>query len=106
EDRQVPGPVFGSYRRLYDYDRTPMRAVVEGRDTSAADWTRERVTFDAAYGNERVIAYLYVPKRGHTPYQTVVLFPGSGAAFARAQRDLAGYDCAGFDFLLKTGRDT
>src|SRR5205823_503998 len=33
---------------------------------------------DAAYGNERMYANLYMPKRGASPYQAVVMFPGSG----------------------------
>ncbi len=103
-ERPVPDRVFEIFRRLYDYDRTPLRAIVEERDTSAEDWTRERITFDAAYGDERVIAYLYLPKRGHPPYQTVIFFPGSGAVFGRALLDYAAYDFAVFDFLMKSGR--
>ena len=43
------------------------------------DWKREKVTVDAAYGGERLIVYLFLPKNAAPPYQTVVLFPGSNA---------------------------
>jgi eukaryotic-like serine/threonine-protein kinase len=101
KERPVPDRIFEIYRRLYDYDRTPLRAEVEERDTNAADWVRERISFDAAYGHERVIAYLFLPKRGHAPYQTLVYFPGSFAIFARS---LVSADLATFDFILKSGR--
>ena len=43
---------------------------------------REKITFDAAYGQERMVLYLFRPSEPTGPLQTVVLFPGSGALFA------------------------
>jgi dienelactone hydrolase len=40
---------------------------------------RERITFDAAYPNERVIAYLHLPTNVKPPYQIAVWYPGGGA---------------------------
>ena len=37
----------------------------------------ERVSFRAGYGNERVAAYVFDPRMGNPPYQTVVVFPGA-----------------------------
>ncbi|MHC4574302.1 MAG: bifunctional serine/threonine-protein kinase/formylglycine-generating enzyme family protein, partial [Planctomycetota bacterium] len=65
---------------LYDYDRTELHAVVERTDESPEGWRREKITFDAAYGNERVIAYLLLPKSVVPPYQTIVFFPGGGVS--------------------------
>ena len=57
-------------------------------------------SFDAAYGTERVTAYLYLPKRGTPPFRTVVYFPGSNAIHERKptlpQRS--------FDFIVRSGR--
>lgn len=103
-ERPVSDAIFAVYRRLYDYDRTPLNAVVEERDTTPASWVRERITFDAAYGNERVMAYLFLPKRGHAPYETVVFFPHSGAVHYRSYRDMESFDTWVFDFILKSGR--
>ena len=102
KERPVPDRVFEIYRRLYDYDRTALHAVVEDSDNSAEEWVRLRVTFAAAYGNERVIAYLFLPKRGHPPYETVVFFPGSGAIYQRSSRASLRADWV--DFILKSGR--
>jgi hypothetical protein len=40
-------------------------------------WTAEKVTFDAGYNNERMVAWLYLPKGFKPPYQPVLFFPGS-----------------------------
>ncbi|HLQ23256.1 MAG TPA: SUMF1/EgtB/PvdO family nonheme iron enzyme, partial [Gemmatimonadales bacterium] len=102
KERPVPDRVFAIYHRLYDYDRTPLHAVLEQTDTSADDWVRQRITFDAAYGNERVIAHLFLPKHHPPPYQVVVYFPGAAAIHARSS--LASLSNPGFDFILKSGR--
>jgi len=102
KERPVPNGIFQVYRRLYDYDRTPLRTVVEASDSSAEDWILQRITFDAAYGNERVTAYLFLPKRGHPPYQTVVYFPGSGAIYARSFT--TSRQTTLYDFIVKSGR--
>lgn len=85
----VPDAVYATYRAMYDYDRTPLDPRVEARDTTPADRVREVVSFDAAYGRERVRAILFVPRHHAPPYQTVVVFPGSNALSAEraGQRD-------------------
>jgi eukaryotic-like serine/threonine-protein kinase len=73
----VTDEVFRLFLRPFEYDRTPLNARVDSvDDTTSDDWTRETITFDAAYGTERVRAYLYLPRRGQPPYQTIVAFPG------------------------------
>jgi pimeloyl-ACP methyl ester carboxylesterase len=53
------------------------------------DWTRHTVSFDAAYGGERVRAYLFIPKIGKAPYQTVIYFPAGDAFQLRSSRDMS-----------------
>jgi len=71
--------VFEAYRSTYAYTRSDLAAEVE----SVRDWsdktTIEKVAFDDAYGEERVTAYLFLPKHGHPPYQTVIYYPGDSA---------------------------
>ena len=102
KERPVPDGIFQVYRRLYDYDRAPLHAVVEASDSSAEDWIRQRISFDAAYGNERVTAYLFLPKHGRPPYQTIVYFPGSDAIHARSFTTSAPTSTYGF--IVKSGR--
>lgn len=89
------------YKSLYSYDRTDLRAVVESRDSSAEYRIRERISFNAAYGNERVIAYLFIPRRGAAPYQTVVYFPGSNALH---QRSIEFLEMPRIDLIIRSGR--
>ena len=45
---------------MYAYDRTPLNAKLEPVDQDSTDWHKEKITFDAAYGKERMAAYLFV----------------------------------------------
>ena len=38
---------------------------------------KETIAFDAAYDGERMHGYLFLPKHGSPPYQTVVFFPAA-----------------------------
>ena len=57
-----------------------------------SDWTRERVTFAAAYGDERVIAYLFLPKTAAPPFQAVLYWPGGYAYEARSSDELDDFN--------------
>ncbi len=59
---------------MYAYDERPPNARVEKTYEEEADWIREKVGFDAAYGNERMWAHLFIPREGTPPYQAVHLF--------------------------------
>jgi dienelactone hydrolase len=100
--KPVPDSVFKLYSAQFDYDRKDLNPLVEERDESAKDWVREKVTFDAAYGSERVIAYLYLPRRAAKPYQSVVYFPGTAAIGAAPSSQ--GLPESSFDFFVKNGR--
>jgi len=79
---------FQFYKKLYAYDRTELNAVVESVDDSSRHWRKEKITFDAAYGGERVIAYLFLPKDVKPPYQTVIYFPGWGDTRRRSSENI------------------
>ncbi len=78
-ERPVSDAVFAGFLPQFDYDPIALDAKVEMRDSTPEDWVREKVTFSAAYGGERMTAWIYLPRAGKPPYQTVVFFPGSGA---------------------------
>ena len=99
--KPVPDSVFHIYEGLYSYDRTPLEAKVESEDDSSPYWRRQRITFRAAYGNETVIAYLFLPKNGSPPYQTVVYFPHGGAQMFHTVEDT---QLSLIDFMVKSGR--
>jgi eukaryotic-like serine/threonine-protein kinase len=99
--KPVSDEAFRIYERMYAYDRTPLDARVESEDDSSPYWRKQRVSFNASYGKERVPAYLFLPKSGSPPYQTVVYFPHSGA---QQFHTLEESQLAVVDFLVKSGR--
>jgi serine/threonine protein kinase/formylglycine-generating enzyme required for sulfatase activity/dienelactone hydrolase len=99
KERPVSDEVFRAFARLYTYDKTALNASVE-ETAQDVDWVREKLVFDAAYGGERLIAYLYLPKNVAPPFQTVVFFPGSDAIFEEKFQEYSG----AWDFLVKSGR--
>ena len=99
--KPVSDDIFKAFMSLYAYDKGELNPRVE-ETALMQGWSREKVTFDAAYGQERVTAYFFLPKNVPPPFQTVVYFPGA-FAFSDEKLDLAGLeDTRGF--LIKSGR--
>ena len=99
-EKPVSDDVFVAYRRLFSYDKTDLAAKVESSEESEF-WRVDRVTYAAAYGSERIPAYLYLPKNAAPPYQTVVYFPHSGGTMVRSFQQ---GEMAYLAFLVKAGR--
>jgi formylglycine-generating enzyme required for sulfatase activity/dienelactone hydrolase len=99
-EKPVPDNVFAQYLRQFAYDKTPLEAKIEEQQTTPSG-VRQKITFNAAYGGERMMAYLFLPPTGKPPYQVVVEFPGSGAISTRSSASL---DLGRLDFLPRSGR--
>ena len=100
-EKPVSDSVFRILQRFYAYDRTELKAKTESTDESSPYWRAERITFDAAYDHQRVIAWLYLPRNAKPPYQTIVFFP-SGHALTVGSIDEA--EIKRMDFLMRSGR--
>jgi eukaryotic-like serine/threonine-protein kinase len=102
KEKPVDASTFEIFRRFYSVDRAPLDARTE-RTEESGEWRRERVSFAAAYGGERVLANILIPKNTPPPYQSVIWFPGSYAlALKHTDGDLPfSYY---FDFLPQSGR--
>jgi serine/threonine protein kinase/formylglycine-generating enzyme required for sulfatase activity/dienelactone hydrolase len=86
----------------FEYDRLPLDPNVVKIDDSAPLWREETITFNAAYGRERVIAHLFLPKAFEPPYQVVVYCPDNGAL---EKRPFAGLEQREFtEIILQSGR--
>jgi eukaryotic-like serine/threonine-protein kinase len=101
-EKPVPDEVFAIYRSMYLYDHSGLDARVESVDESPDAWRKEKVTFRAAYGNERMAAYLFLPKSAKPPYQTVVFMPWISAAFTPSSANLVCMEW--IEFVIKSGR--
>jgi serine/threonine protein kinase/dienelactone hydrolase len=98
KEEPVPDSIFQIYKRQFAYDASDLNSEVVFRDESAEDWIQEKIFFDAAYGGERLSAYLFLPKGITPPYQTVIYFPGSTAVFQKQSGNMAEY--IGFRMFL------
>jgi eukaryotic-like serine/threonine-protein kinase len=96
----VNDAVFQIYRAFYSYDKTALNPRVDSVEESE-HWRRENVSFDAAYGRERVPAHLFLPKNASPPYQTVLYWPTGEALRLRSSDDLRMNNT---EFLLRSGR--
>ena len=103
--KPVEDPVFEVYRGQFSYDKTDLRARVESRKESP-NLVLEKVSLDAAYGGERVLAWLFLPRNATPPYQTVIYMGGDAPVFQRSSRDIETYYEVSmfFSFLVKSGR--
>jgi dienelactone hydrolase len=100
-EKPVADKVFSTYAAQYAYAKGPLNARVEETVVTESA-SRSRVTFDAAYGHERVTAYLFLPRNASSPFQTVVFFPGAMSTLDD-KLDLNSVEDA-YDFILKSGR--
>ena len=101
-ERPVSDETFRYYRSLYNYDKTPLNSAIEWTDSTHPEWTVQKIVFMAAYGNEKMAGFLFLPRQREARYQVVVFFPGSEVIFSRfANPSVMPKD---FDFILRSGR--
>jgi formylglycine-generating enzyme required for sulfatase activity/dienelactone hydrolase len=94
-----------NWQGLLSYAKTPLDARVEWSDDTIPTWRMEKVSFAAAYGNERVIAYLYLPRSVPPPWQVVVFWPGGYAPEVSSSEDGRNtLDASYWSYLVKDGR--
>jgi eukaryotic-like serine/threonine-protein kinase len=91
EQKPVSDDIFRIYREQFAYDPMELNAQTEYRERNAGGWIREKVSYDAAYGDERVTAYLFLPENITPPYQTVIYFPGSASTHMTSSDDIESY---------------
>src|SRR6185503_5611568 len=107
----VSDDVFRGFRGFYAYDKTALDSKIELTDESSPHWRKEKITFNAAYGNEKVIGYLFLPKKISPPYQTIIYFPGANAMQERSIETYisngagqARLDIESLEVILQSGR--
>jgi len=96
----VPDAVFEFFVRQFRYDATPLAASIDA-DGPTPLGRMQTVTFAAAYGGERMTAYVWLPDKSKPPYQVFMVFPGSNAIHTRVFNPL---DMRRVDFVVRSGR--
>jgi len=106
KEKPVPDSIFQVYKEQFSYDKTDLNGQVESREENPKGWIHEKVSFDAAYGDEQVLAHLFLPQNTPPPYQTVIYFPGSAVTRERSSRNIESYyEFTMFlSFIVKNGR--
>ena len=97
---------YAVYARFFEQSRVPLEARIESTDASKPHWTRLKVNYATGYGNERMNAYLYLPKGASPPFQTVIFMHGSGVFGNNKPYDEVG-ETAGWpvpEMLIRGGR--
>jgi dienelactone hydrolase len=102
----VSDVAFGVYREQFSYDRTDLNAEVEHSMESPGGWIHETISFDAAYGDERVLGHLFLPANTAPPYQTLVYFPGGASTWTTSSEGLESYYefTMVLSYLVRNGR--
>jgi len=98
----VSDETFAVYRQMYRYDDTPLNAVTV-ESVEHAPYIRQRIELEAAYNNERLTVFLFLPEgeKFAPPYQAVVYFPGSNDIYKQSYDEL---HVRSIDFILRSGR--
>jgi class 3 adenylate cyclase/formylglycine-generating enzyme required for sulfatase activity/dienelactone hydrolase len=95
---------FEMMRQFASYEKTPLDARVESTREPATGGTLERVSFRAAYGEERVIAYMMAPEGVEPPFQPVIFFSGANALFMRDSDRFIDQSLPLLNFVVRSGR--
>ncbi|HEX6893129.1 MAG TPA: SUMF1/EgtB/PvdO family nonheme iron enzyme [Chryseolinea sp.] len=101
KEKPVDDKTFEIFRRQFAYDNTPLHDSVSVI-MSNEFCTVEKITFEAGYNNERMQAYIFLPKNAKPPYQPILFFPGSNDIFSR-KFDVR-FPLSRIDFFIKNGR--
>ena len=104
KEAPVSDEIFNIYMGMYQYDKTELNSTIESVDEDAEDFIKQKISFDAAYGDERVFAYLFLPKNSSPSYQAIVYYPGGGAIDRRSSESLESLAFRRYDFFVKSGR--
>jgi formylglycine-generating enzyme required for sulfatase activity/dienelactone hydrolase/predicted Ser/Thr protein kinase len=98
----VSDAVFRAWQSMYSFDHGHLGSTVDSVDDSSPEWRVEKVSYAAAYGDERIPAYLFLPKQTKPPYQAIVFFPGSGVISQRSDPTAVYFDRV--NFIMRSGR--
>jgi AraC-like DNA-binding protein/dienelactone hydrolase len=94
--------IFEILKSNYSYENKNLDTKIEFQPQETKDYEIEIVSYSASYGNDRIIASLYLPKNIKPPYQTIIFFPGGGAI--KKGEIINNTHFKHLKFLVKNGR--
>lgn len=96
--------VFAVYRNLYQYAESGLAPKIESALKWSEDTTVEKVTVRDAYGEDRVPMYLFLPRHGRPPFQTIVYYPGDSAWELKSVFEYGTVKSREVELFTKSGR--
>jgi len=96
--------VFEIYKNLYAYVKTELASKLESSDQWSEYTKVEKVSFNDATGEERMIAYFFIPRKFEPPFQTVLYVPGASAWGQDSLLEYGTVKNREVELFTKTGR--
>ena len=100
-EKPVGDEAFEIIRGVYAYTARDLKATVDEVDDSSPYWRKEKISFSAAYGDERVPAVVFLPKNVKPPYQALLYHPSAGAQTSTLA-SMEGFNR--MEFIIRSGR--
>lgn len=100
KEKPVDDKIFNIFLNQFSYDKKPLDAKIE-ETINGESWTAEKVSFDAGYNNERMLAFVFLPKNFNGPLQPILFFPGSNDIYSKKFETRF---VNSVDFIVKGGR--
>jgi eukaryotic-like serine/threonine-protein kinase len=97
---------YDIFTRFFDRTRVPLDARIEMVDESNRHWIKQKVSYTAGYGEERITAWLYLPRSAQPPYQVIIQMAGA-ATFYRSKSSARESEIFGWsyaEYLIRGGR--
>lgn len=102
----VSDEVFEVFTRFFERERAALEPRIESIDESSRHWIKQKVSYAAGYGSERMIAWLYLPRSAKPPYQVMIQM-GGAATFYRSPSSATENEIFGWSYaesLIRGGR--
>jgi cephalosporin-C deacetylase-like acetyl esterase len=104
-EQPVGDEVFAAYAGFFDQAPVELEPRIESTDDSAEHWIKQRVSYAAGYGDERMQALLYLPRNAEPPYQVVIQMGGASTFYRRSSETEAQiFGWPHVEFLMRGGR--
>jgi dienelactone hydrolase len=100
-EKPMGDEAFQIIRSIYAYTPRELEPAVHEVDDSSPYWRKEEVSFSAAYGDERVPAFVFLPRNAKPPYQVLVYHPSAGAR-SSTFASMEGFNR--MEFIIRSGR--
>jgi formylglycine-generating enzyme required for sulfatase activity/dienelactone hydrolase len=100
-EKPVGDEAFQVIRSVYAHSPRELKATVDEVDDSSPYWRKERVSFAVPYGEQRLTAFMFLPKSARPPYQALVYHPSAGA-YSSTFASMEGVNR--MEFIIRSGR--